>query len=54
MSLNPFDNTLTVAGKHLADCDSQLGPEFEVGDGEVTMTIHVCLGCLPIFPDVTP
>lgn len=50
-SLNPFDNTLTVAGRHTPDCDSQLGPEFEVGEGVVTMTLHACFGCLPIFPE---
>lgn len=49
--LNPFDNTLTVAGKHKPDCDTQLGPDYEVGDGVVTMTLHVCFGCLPIFED---
>ena len=49
--LNPFDNTLTVPGKHLPDCDSQLGPEFATSEGKVDMTIHVCFGCLPVFPD---
>lgn len=32
--------------RHRPDCDSQLGPEFEVRDGAVHMTIHACMGCI--------
>lgn len=34
-----------MSANHEPWCDSQLGPEFEVRDGEVVMTIHACLGC---------
>lgn len=29
--------------EHSPLCDTQLGPEFEVRDGEVLMTLHACL-----------
>lgn len=31
--------------RHEPWCDSQLGPDFEVSEDTVRMTIHVCLGC---------
>ena len=34
-----------MSENHEPWCDSQLGPDFEVGDGEVRMTIFACLGC---------
>lgn len=30
--------------KHHPLCDTQLGPDFKVADGVVTMTIFACLG----------
>jgi len=36
------------ASRHLPECDSQLGPEFEVRDGVVYMTITACMGCVVI------
>lgn len=41
-----------LPGQHEPWCDSQLGPEFEVHPGEVVMTIHTCLGCKPVPPNV--
>lgn len=34
-----------IPGQHEPWCDSQLGPEYEVVDGVLRMTVHVCLGC---------
>ena len=31
--------------RHVPWCDSQIGPEFEVRDGVVHMTITACMGC---------
>ena len=43
----PWRDPRIVPGKHLPECDSQLGPEFALGEGEVRMTITLCTGCLP-------
>lgn len=32
-----------VTRQHSPLCDTQLGPEFEVRDGVVLMTIHACV-----------
>lgn len=37
----PDINAPATRGHHPA-CDSRLGPDFEVGDGKVTMTIGIC------------
>jgi hypothetical protein len=40
--------------RHHPACDTQLGPDFEVEPGKVTMTIFACMGdCWDEF-DTTP
>lgn len=36
-----------IPGQHVPWCDSQIGPDFETNNDEITMTIFVCTGCKP-------
>jgi len=33
-----------MSREHSPLCDTRLGPEFRVANGEVVMTLHVCVG----------
>lgn len=43
----------TGSERHEPWCDSQLGPDFEVRDGAVVMTIFACMGCKGELPPTT-